>query len=271
MLHTWKTSWRSCFCRTACCSSAPAERHDAAVWRCLQGLLGIEGDGTTLDLAQLPLHWGGLGLRTAARSSCAAHWASWADSLPIIQKRHTAEARLIIAQLTDQSDGLHLSGATFSRERLLDVSSAVPTRVQIADGLHPGQPQGRGARCASPVAILRVPGCGRVFLHPWRGNAPHRHSAGVGEVSVRLACSHPLHLLPYFLADPFRRARVSGVASPPPLCPRPLAGVAVHSTPLATTGLEQFQGCWADDVCVGERGGSGPGLATSWGCGPETT
>ena len=99
-----------------------AERQDAAVWRCLQGLLGIEGDGMTLDLAQLPFHWDGLGLRSAVRSSCAAHWASWADSLPMIQKRHPAIARLIIAQLTDQSDGFHLSGAAFSRERLLDVS-----------------------------------------------------------------------------------------------------------------------------------------------------
>ena len=115
-----------------------AERHDAAVWRCLQGMLGTEGDGTTLDLAQLPFHWGGLGLRSAVRSSGAAHWASWADSLPMIQKRQPAVARLIIVQLTDQSDGSHLSGATFSRERLLDVSFAVPTWVQIADGLRPG-------------------------------------------------------------------------------------------------------------------------------------
>ena len=74
---------------------------DAAVWRCLQGLLGIEGDGMTLDLAQLPFHWGGLGLWSAVRSSCAAHWASWADSLPMIQKRLPAVAQLIIAQLTN--------------------------------------------------------------------------------------------------------------------------------------------------------------------------
>ena len=59
----------------------------------------------------------------------------------MIQERHPAVARLIIAQLTNQSDGFHLSGATFSRERLLDVSYAVPTWVQIADGLRPGQPQ----------------------------------------------------------------------------------------------------------------------------------
>ena len=75
--------------------------------------------------------------------------------------------------------------------------------------------------CLATVAILRVPGCGRVFLHPWCGAAPDRHSAGVREAAVRPACSHPLHLLPYFLADPFRRAHFSGVASPPPLAPSP--------------------------------------------------
>ena len=58
-----------------------AEHHDAAVWRCLQGLLGIAGDGLTLDLAQLPFHWGGLGLRSAVRSSCAAHWAELGGQL----------------------------------------------------------------------------------------------------------------------------------------------------------------------------------------------
>ena len=88
----------------------------------------------TLDMAQLPFHLGGLGLRSAVRSSCAAHWASSAGSLPMIQKRDPTVARLTVAQLTDQSDVFHLSGATFSRERLLDVSCAVP------DGLRPGQP-----------------------------------------------------------------------------------------------------------------------------------
>ena len=38
----------------------------------------------------------------AVRSSCAAHWASWADSLPMIQKGHLAVARLI--ESTNQSD-----------------------------------------------------------------------------------------------------------------------------------------------------------------------
>ena len=62
----------------------------------MQGLLGIEGDAMILDMAQLPFQLGGLALGSAVRSSCAAHWASWADSLPTTQKRHPAVARLIV-------------------------------------------------------------------------------------------------------------------------------------------------------------------------------
>ena len=144
---------------------------------------------------------------------------------------------------------------------------------------------GCGARCASPrMAVLRVPGCGRVLQHSWCGAALDGHSAGASEVSVRPGCSRPLHLLPYFLADPVSTPTSSGCCSSAAsgalsLCPRPFAGAAVHSTPLATTGQTRFR--------VGERGSSGvqrgggpclteravwlPGLATSWGCGPETT
>ena len=62
-----------------------AEQHDAKVWRCLQRLVGIEGDSLTKDMASLPLCFGGLGLRSAVRTSPVAHWASWADCLPTIQ------------------------------------------------------------------------------------------------------------------------------------------------------------------------------------------
>ena len=51
-----------------------AERHDAAVWRCLQELSGIEGDGTTLDLAQLPFHCGGLSLLQLCSSLGELKW-----------------------------------------------------------------------------------------------------------------------------------------------------------------------------------------------------
>ena len=41
-------------------------------------------DQQTRDLASLPCRLGGLGLRSATRGAPAAHWASWADSLPMV-------------------------------------------------------------------------------------------------------------------------------------------------------------------------------------------
>ena len=66
---------------------------------------------------------------------CRSAWAAWvcgvrfapaqphtgqvgADSLPMIQKRHPAVARLIVAQLSDRAEGRHLSGVSVRRERL---------------------------------------------------------------------------------------------------------------------------------------------------------
>ena len=117
-----------------------AEQHDAKVWRCLQRLVGIEGDSLTKDMASLPLCFGGLGLRSAVRTSPAAHWASWADCLPTLQKRHPGVARMIITRLSDHAGDFHVSGANVSRKRLLDVSYNVPSWEQIADGLRPGVP-----------------------------------------------------------------------------------------------------------------------------------
>ena len=56
------------------------------------------------------------GLRSAARTSPAAHWANWADCLPTLQKRHFGVARLIITRLSDNAGDLHLSGANVSAE-----------------------------------------------------------------------------------------------------------------------------------------------------------
>ena len=38
--------------------------------------------------ATIPLVLGGLGLRSAVRTSLCVYWASWADSLPMIRERH---------------------------------------------------------------------------------------------------------------------------------------------------------------------------------------
>ena len=49
----------------------------------------------------------------------------------MIQKPHPTVARLIVAQLSGSAEGPHLSGATVSRERLLDVSYAPPRGFRL--------------------------------------------------------------------------------------------------------------------------------------------
>ena len=75
-----------------------AESHDSAIRQCLQHLLGdadLARDPRQLAArrAQLPLRFGGLGLRSAAASRFAAYWASWADSMPVIGGHPGADAR----------------------------------------------------------------------------------------------------------------------------------------------------------------------------------
>ena len=72
-----------------------AESHDQGFWRCLCAIVGVPSDTCdvlTRATATLPLSLGGLGLRSAARTREAACWASWADSLSMVQARHPSVA-----------------------------------------------------------------------------------------------------------------------------------------------------------------------------------
>ena len=67
-----------------------AERHDESIWTCLCQILGVhndESDAIAKQTATLPLSMGGLGLRSAVRTSVPAHWASWGDCLGMINAR----------------------------------------------------------------------------------------------------------------------------------------------------------------------------------------
>ena len=55
-------------------------------------------DALTKETATLPLSMG-VGLRSAVRTSVPAFWASWADSISMIQERHPAVAGMIIEAL----------------------------------------------------------------------------------------------------------------------------------------------------------------------------
>ena len=65
-----------------------ARNHDDGIWRCFRQILKLSPDHRAAEVASLPLRHGGLGLRSAQRIHPAAHWASWADALAMIQQRH---------------------------------------------------------------------------------------------------------------------------------------------------------------------------------------
>ena len=72
-------------------------RHDAAVWRCFCTFTQIEEwqPRDVRDTASMPLVLGGLGLRSASRTSKPAYWASWADCLSMVQRRHPHVAAVL--------------------------------------------------------------------------------------------------------------------------------------------------------------------------------
>ena len=77
-----------------------AQQHDDNVWECFSQLTGFSHElpGARL-VSSVPLGKGGLGLLSAVRIREAAHWASWADSLPMVHQRHPEIARMMVAGL----------------------------------------------------------------------------------------------------------------------------------------------------------------------------
>ena len=99
-------------------AAARVEDQDVIVWRGDPELPEVEQGirllGTPLghpvfvedQLAWLTMsHRVWFDFANAVRTSPTAHWASWAESLPMIQKWHPAVARLIVAQLSGSAEG----------------------------------------------------------------------------------------------------------------------------------------------------------------------
>ena len=118
-----------------------ARGHEARLWQCLSRILGMPEnlcDETTRHAATLPLALGGLGLRSAERSRVAAHWASWADTLPMIQGRHPAVAELIIGSLQGGPNSPCLVAVQNAALELDGVEGfEVPEWPALAGGLRP--------------------------------------------------------------------------------------------------------------------------------------
>ena len=75
-------------------TEAFASRHDANVWNCLRTILGTpRAPASSQVLSSLALSAGGLGLASAHRTRVGAHWASWADCVLMVKKRHPVLAK----------------------------------------------------------------------------------------------------------------------------------------------------------------------------------
>ena len=106
-----------------------AQMHDERLWHCLCEMLEILPDQCSQmvkDSSTLPLSLGGLGLRSAVRTSTPSYWASWADCLPMIQQRHPEVVADMVQWLHRQVDIPCLRGAALAAERLTGVGGFTP-------------------------------------------------------------------------------------------------------------------------------------------------
>ena len=107
-------------------------------------------DVQTWERASLPLHMGGLGLRSACRSAPAAHWGSWVDCLHTISNRHAQLSSpsfsavhlrgATMSRASPSFSAVHLRGATMSRASLAGDGFVCPEWTSLVEGLRRQQP-----------------------------------------------------------------------------------------------------------------------------------
>ena len=119
----------------------PSRSHDKALWECLCRVLGVPPDsceGSARAASQLPLAFDGLRLRSAERTRTPAYWASWADSLSMIQQRHPSVAATVVEQMAGESVSVHLRAASAAGGKLnLVPGFEVPGWLELARGARP--------------------------------------------------------------------------------------------------------------------------------------
>ena len=104
-------AWRfGDFVLNATLAAEYAKLHDDAIWQSAEHILDAQNIEPDIrkqgrQRAELPLRLGGLGLSSGVRSRHAAHWASWADTLPMIRARNAGAAQAIYDELRDETPG----------------------------------------------------------------------------------------------------------------------------------------------------------------------
>ena len=203
-------SARGCFSR----SELQTKQTTRCGWRILMKsvmtltcLLGVEGCECARQKTSLPFSMGGVGLRSAARTSMAACRSSWADTFSLIRIHHPTVTDDVVITLSANLGGIRLQGANICRRRLQDAGLDAPKWEDLSRGLRLGQ---RGLDEAPE------PGAPR---HGWQRHK--KMQAGV-VTSTRWTNGWTLfHLLPRFDAQVFRVLLLRR-----PWCPLPLSGAS---------------------------------------------
>ena len=116
-----------------------AQDHDTAVAACFTQLLDTGPiPPTSLAIAHLPLHMGGLGLSSASVLATPAYWASWADTLPVLAQQAPQLTRSFLLQLQQPSSATpSLHSAIQTAQRLEQHGWQPPTWNAIVEGEPP--------------------------------------------------------------------------------------------------------------------------------------
>ena len=222
--------------------------HDENMWRGLCRILEVPANACSRiarDVSSLPLSLGGLGLRSAFRTRVSAFWASWADTLPMVQNRHPHIADVMVCHLEGVTQSPCLAAASSAAAELDDLDWEVPQWSALAAGLRPLPSQSTKSR-----GLRGMVGSTK-HQFAWSGDFG-KPQCSPGWTNDRGPWSD--HKQDPMLVWPFRHAPLSllcfgscsSAASPFPFpCLIACAGVAFQTTHLATTAPHApGQGCW---------------------------
>ena len=187
-------------------------------------LLGVEGCECARQKTSLPFSMGGVGLRSAVRTSTAACRSSWADTFSLIRIHHPTVADDVVITLSANLGGFRLQGANICRRRLQDAGLDAPKWGDLSRGLLLGQ---RGLDEAPEPGAPRHGWQRRKKMLPFSGRLYHVHKVDQWLDSFSPAATVRCPALPgSFLAAPL---------VPNFFCPVQVACVAVHSICVAIT------------------------------------
>ena len=230
-----------------------AEHHDAHVWQCLQRIIGSSGSfETAKDTSSLPFLFGGLGLSGASRVRRGAHWASWADCMRMVNKKHPEVAETMLDGMVrgpEECFRVVRSCAQTLTDAGLEMPSwrllAVDEEAVRADNPEPNEPKFGWQQKAGRALHQK-------FYQEVHFPRPHRARTCNDEVAIRAPCFICLHCCPHAQDDEDRPPVVQGGSAKDVLdshcpCPHAPADVAANLILLATIAQRApRQGFWEE-------------------------